>query len=201
MNEYYDDEVTDYSKHDGCSHFLLAKSNPKLKLPSGRSTMKFLPGEWFKIGDYVDGLQYAGNGEFAYTFCSSCAQEYKRPSKWVTELNRLNECTKLLPVLVNIILDYLAPPFTLIKNDEKLVLTSTYIDWVKFLHVDLEEDSKTWYINCNLDSLMYGCIMLLTEQNDLFITGKGVDDIKEFEQLFEKKLAKNNLRKSWQKIT
>jgi hypothetical protein len=55
---------------------------------------------------------------------------------------------------------------------------------VRFINVSLEEDSKSWYINCNLDNPFYGCIMLLTDQDGLFITRQGVDSIKKFEEIF-----------------
>jgi hypothetical protein len=184
-------EAKDYSKLHGCSHLLTTAINK-----SGRLMTKVGDGDGRtsgKIGDYIAGLEICGNGSFAHTFCHSCAQEYKRPSMLREQINLSiiggGSGARLPSDIVNIILDYLAPPFTLINNnDQKLVPTSTYIDWVKFLHVELEEDSKTWFINCNLDNPFYGCIMLLTDQNDLFITRQGVDSIKEFEQLFKKSL-------------
>jgi hypothetical protein len=165
-NDYlpeFSKEANDYSNLFGCPH-------------SSQHSLK--------VGDYIGGLEDCGNGRMAYSFCSSCAKEY---------LNSFSElkaeiCHLLIPEIANIILDYTSPPlFTLIKSSDKLVCTSQFSDWLQFLHVSLAEDSKTWFINCNLDSKFYGCVMMVDEQNDLFIMMKGIDSIKEFEAIFLEK--------------
>jgi hypothetical protein len=181
--------VHDCSIRHGCQHCLTEKMvTSRRGYEENLSTFIKKDQGYFKIGDHVDGLNFLGNNGFAYTFCKSCAQEYKRPLALKNEIETSAPC--LLGVIVDIILDFSTPCFTLIKNDEKLIPTSTFIDWVNFLQLKgKDEKEKQWFINCNLDSSMYGCVMLL-ERDNLFITSKGVDSIKEFEKLFEKKLTK-----------
>jgi hypothetical protein len=145
----------------------------------------------FKTADYVDGFQFAGNGQHSFTCCQTCRDEYTSPqSSSFEEKNmkkELSSClTVILPTdLVNIIFDYLRlpPSFTLVKVDEELIQTSTYIDWVPFLTIFLEEDSKDWYINCNLDNPLYGCIMMCGNQNEMFVSSNKYT-IKDFETRF-----------------
>jgi hypothetical protein len=137
----------------------------------------------WKVADCIGGLKSLGvgleNGD--KLFCHSCAQEYKRPSKLRLLID--DGSSSMLPNdLVNIILDYLAPPFTLVKYEDEFMETSAYIDWIEFLVYNLLEESQHWYINCNLDSKFYGYIMSWNQidHHKLLI----FDDIKGFETSF-----------------
>ena len=60
--------------------------------------------------------------------------------------------------------------------------TSVYIDWVKFLTLNLVEDSVQWFINCNLDSPFYGHILVWGHQGELRISDD--TNIHQFEKDF-----------------
>lgn len=55
------------------------------------------------------------------------------------------------------------------KNDKRLYEISSHLDWVEFLHLDQEENSVEWLINCNIKSPLYGWILAINQEQTFLI--------------------------------
>lgn len=119
-------------------------------------------------------------------FCDSCANKLKRLKNENKLRCKICRFTKIIPPIINIILDYCRIPFTLGKNNMAPYQISSLSDWVRFLRLWQYEYSIVWYINCNVKNPLYGWISAHGPESDTSLTENIQILEKKFLALFQK---------------